>query len=75
MKTLGIKRWTLKAQDRKEWTAIVRESKGKRAVKAEKKKNSYTSMLIFLCQRVNTALRRQLMTYTITSYPKVTIDQ
>jgi hypothetical protein len=29
MKTLGIKRWRLKAQDRKGWTVILREAKAK----------------------------------------------
>jgi hypothetical protein len=26
IKTLGIKRWRLKSQDRKEWTVILREA-------------------------------------------------
>jgi hypothetical protein len=29
MKTLGIKKWRLNAQDREEWTAILREAKAK----------------------------------------------
>jgi hypothetical protein len=29
IKTLGIKIWRLKAQDRKEWTVILREVKAK----------------------------------------------
>jgi hypothetical protein len=29
IKPLGIKRWRLKAQDRKEWTVILREAKAK----------------------------------------------
>jgi hypothetical protein len=29
VKPLGIKRWRLKAQDRKEWTIILREAKPK----------------------------------------------
>jgi hypothetical protein len=29
IKTLGIKRWRLKAQDRKEWTVILREATAK----------------------------------------------
>jgi hypothetical protein len=29
IKTLAIKRWRLKAQDRKEWTVILREAKAK----------------------------------------------
>jgi hypothetical protein len=29
IKTLAIKRWRLKAQDRKEWTVIQREAKAK----------------------------------------------
>jgi hypothetical protein len=27
IKALGVKRWRIKAQDRKEWSAIVREAK------------------------------------------------
>jgi hypothetical protein len=29
IKTLGIRRWRLKAQDRKEWTVIPRKAKAK----------------------------------------------
>jgi hypothetical protein len=29
IETLGIERWTLNAQDRKEWTVILREAKAK----------------------------------------------
>jgi hypothetical protein len=29
IKTLGIKRWRLKVQDRKEWTVILREATAK----------------------------------------------
>jgi hypothetical protein len=29
IKALGIKRWRIKAQDRKEWSAILREAKAK----------------------------------------------
>jgi hypothetical protein len=29
IKALGVKRWRTKAQDRKEWSAIVREAKDK----------------------------------------------
>jgi hypothetical protein len=29
IKTLGIKIWRLKAQDREEWTVILREAKAK----------------------------------------------
>jgi hypothetical protein len=29
IKALGVKRWRIKAQDRKEWPAIVREAKVK----------------------------------------------
>jgi hypothetical protein len=29
MKALGVKRWRIKAQDRKEWSAILREAKAK----------------------------------------------
>jgi hypothetical protein len=29
IKTLAIKRWRLKTQDRKEWTVILREAKAK----------------------------------------------
>jgi hypothetical protein len=38
IKALGIKRWGIKAQDRQEWSAILREAKAKRAVKPQKKK-------------------------------------
>jgi hypothetical protein len=39
IKALGVKRWRIKAQDRKEWSAILREviRLTKRAVKPEKK--------------------------------------
>jgi hypothetical protein len=30
IKDLGVRRWRIKAQDRKEWSAIVREAKAKR---------------------------------------------
>jgi transcription termination factor 2 len=29
IKALGVKRWKIKAQDRKEWSAIVREAEAK----------------------------------------------
>jgi transcription termination factor 2 len=29
IKALGVKRWRIKAQDRKEWSAILREAKAK----------------------------------------------
>jgi hypothetical protein len=29
IKTLGVKRWRIKAQGRKEWSAILREAKAK----------------------------------------------
>jgi hypothetical protein len=40
-----VKRWRNKAQDRKEWSAVLREAKAERAVKPEKKQRLSKNVL------------------------------
>jgi hypothetical protein len=41
IKTLGVKRWRIKVQARKEWSAILREAKAKlKGVNPEKRKKT-----------------------------------